>query len=129
MAGVNLEWFAKVYDTERFDNRRAQVMAVDRTGKLLFELPSVKDKPGTQEVDGKLLSAMLSGDNSYRFLRGSDGYYRVYAYEPISGSSDSIYIVAGVGLSSYMKFVGFVALVMLIFGVYFGWWKTSVKKK
>ena len=128
MAGVNLDWFSKVYDAEKYLDHEMQVMAVDRTGKLLFELPTRVEDPGTQELTGKLLSAMLAGDNTYRFLKGADGHYRVYAYEPIAGSQDSIYIVAGVGLSSYIKFVGYVTLVTFIFALYIGWWKSSLKK-
>jgi len=78
-------------------------------------------------VSVELLSQLLQSNWNYRYLRGYDGKYRVYAHEPIGNNTNGIIVFSGVSLWGYKWVIGLYGVMSVLILILT--WKLGSKVK
>lgn len=122
LAGVNLKWFINPKVDGYLRDQGVVVLGVDERGKLLFSYPEGFAERGSEIVTAEMVGDMLGGKTKYRFTKGYDGQYRVYAYKTIYQENDrAMLFLAGVSVLAFKHIAlatGGVAIVMAALGWY-----------
>lgn len=115
LASVDLQWFINEESDRYLGDRDVEIFGVDRSGKTLFVYPSQPERLGELVVSPELVSAIFSGQNTARLLKGYDGEYRVYGFRQLNTlDSEATLVFVGVSLSAFKPIIWLVIIGIII---------------
>lgn len=76
----------------------AALTLIDRSGRVLARRPDPEKWVGRSFPDAELVKAVLTHRTGLAEVKGVDGVSRLYAFQPLPGAGDDLFVAAGIPL-------------------------------